>query len=203
MSTDFASLSTAEKYNKLLQVISSKRFLSMQGLGQEVPFFICPFRPAEAIEMSKLVDNLVTSLAGKNVQVLEINLYDLAVDLLKEEGDWEWLLENETTMSSDDLKEELQGILDIETVITPAITAKIQSHEHDVLILTGIGEVFPYIRSHNVLNNLQKAAKNKPTIMFFPGDFSHSLENGASLNLFSKFQDDRYYRAFDISQYEV
>lgn len=203
MSKDFAALNIADKYSRLLTIISSKRFLSMQGLGQEVPFFICPFRPAEAIEMSKLVDNLITSLAGKNIQALEINLYDLAIDLLKQEGDWEWLLENESTMSSDDLKEELQGILDIETVITPAITAQIQSQEHDVLILTGIGEVFPYIRSHNVLNNLQKAAKTKPTIMFFPGDFSHSLENGASLNLFSKFQDDRYYRAFDISLYEV
>jgi hypothetical protein len=53
-----------------------------------------------------------------------------------------------------------------------------------VLFLTGIGEVFPYIRSHNVLNNLQSTPKDKPTVMFFPGEYRHSLEQGASLELF-------------------
>ena len=57
-----------------------------------------------------------------------------------------------------------------------------------VLFITGVGEVFPYIRSHNVLNNLQKAAKEQPTIMFFPGQYSQSPEVGASLVLFNRLR---------------
>jgi hypothetical protein len=78
-----------------------------------------------------------------------------------------------------------------------------QSAAFDVMFITGVGEVFPYIRSHNVLNNLQSAAKDKPTVMFFPGKYTHSLEGGASLDLFNIHQNDKYYRAFNIYHYEI
>lgn len=203
MSTEFASLSISDKYSRLLKVTSSERFLQMQGLGKEVPFFICPFSPSQAVEMSRLVQNLVSSLAGQSIHVLEINLYDLSKELLVERGVWERVLEMETTSTKEQFKELLQGMLDPEQHLIPAISQKMESGPFDVLFLSGIGEVFPYIRSHNLLNNLQKAAKTRPSVLFFPGDYSHSLESGASLNLFSSFPDDRYYRAFDISQYEV
>ena len=86
----------------------------------------------------------------------------------------------------------------MESVITPAISARMVETDFDVLFLTGVGEVFPYIRSHNILNNLQKTTKEKPTLMFFPGVYQHSLEKGASLNLFGRVSDDKYYRAFNI-----
>jgi len=90
---------------------------------------------------------------------------------------------NNQKMSREELKEELQGILDIETVITPEIAIRMTDENHDLMLLTGIGEVFPYIRSNNILNNLQKTAKDKPTLMFFPGEYQHSLESGASLDV--------------------
>jgi hypothetical protein len=68
----------------------------------------------------------------------------------------------------------------------------------DVMFITGVGEVFPYIRSHNVLNNLQSTATDQPTVLFFPGRYIQSLESGASLDLFGRLHDDRYYRAFNI-----
>jgi hypothetical protein len=78
-----------------------------------------------------------------------------------------------------------------------------QQDDFQILFLTGIGEVYPYVRSHNVLNNLQRIAKDQPTLIFFPGRYSHSLEKGAALDLFSRLQDDRYYRAFNVYDREV
>jgi hypothetical protein len=187
-----------QAYVHLSDVVASERFLSNQGLNNEVPFHICPYDPAIQDDMNKLIKQLANYLNDANVRVLEINLYDMAIDLLKADGDWQWLIDNETTMSRDELKEELQGILDIETAITPAIAERMKNQEFDILMLTGVSEVFPYIRSHNILNNLQKRAKDKPTLMFFPGEYQHSLESGASLVLFGKLQDDKYYRAFNI-----
>ena len=89
-------------------------------------------------------------------------------------------------------------MLDIREHLIPAIAAKLDAADFDVLFLSGIGEVFPYIRSHNVLNNLQSTAKTKPTVMFFPGEYRFSLEHGASLELFGLLHDDKYYRAFNI-----
>lgn len=89
-------------------------------------------------------------------------------------------------------------MLDPEAHLVPNIATRLASATFDVLFLTGVGEVFPYIRSHNVLNNLQSTAQDKPTLMFFPGTYTHSLESGASLDLFGRLQDDKYYRAFNI-----
>ena len=192
-----------ERFHHLFSVISGKRFLQRQGLGNEVPFFICPFQIKEAVEMERLQKQLVNRLEQSGVQVLEINLYDLSIKLLKERDIWEQILNLEVSVPKDQLKELLQGVLDPEAHLIPAIAHKMAATEFDVLLLSGIGEVFPYIRSHNVLNNLQSTAKEKPTVLFFPGEYTHSLEVGASLDLFGKLHDDKYYRAFNIFHCEV
>lgn len=188
----------AESQIHLLNVVSSHRFRNNEGLNNEVPFHICPFEPEISSDMMQAVKQLNNELADRGVGVLEINLYDLVIEILKKEGDWEWLIDNEATLSRDELKEELQGILDTESVLIPAIFKKMQAASYDVIFITGVGEVFPYIRSHNILNNLQKVAKEQPTVMFFPGKYQHSLASGASLRLFDKLTDDKYYRAFNI-----
>jgi hypothetical protein len=175
----------------------------MQGLGNEVPFFICPFRVEESVEMERLQRQLINRLEHAGIRILEINLYDLSIEILRERGIWNQILEVEETVSKDQFLELLQGVLDPETHLVPAIAARLAESEFDVLFLSGVGEVFPYIRSHNVLNNLQSTAKEKPTVMFFPGAYTHSLESGASLDLFGRLHDDKYYRAFNIFHCEA
>ena len=203
MSKDIARMPMQDRLQHLYSVISGQRFLNKQGLGNEVPFFICPFKAEEAAEMERLQNQLVNRLEQGGIKVLSINLYDLAIEILKERAVWDQILELEPTISKDQLRELLQGVLDPEAHLVPAIAARLQAVELDVLFLSGVGEVFPYIRSHNVLNNLQSTAKDKPTVMFFPGSYTHSLETGASLDLFGRLHDDKYYRAFNIFHYEA
>jgi hypothetical protein len=195
--------SIQDRFQRLRAVISGQRFLKKQGLGNEIPFFICPFDPKDAVAMDRLRCQLVKSLSNDGLRILEINLYDLSVELLSKRGIWEQLVSVETSVSKGELKELLQGVLDPEAHLVPAIAERIQATEFDVLFLSGIGEVFPYIRSHNILNNLQSTAKEQPTVMFFPGGYTHSLESGASLDLFGRLRDDKYYRAFNIYDYEI
>jgi len=195
--------SIPERFDHLSRVISGQRFLKMQSLGKEVPFFICPYKPQESVEMARLQRQLVNRLEQDGVRVLEINLYDLSIEILKERGILQQVLEMESSVSKNEFKELLQGVLDPETNLVPAIAAKLSTTDFDVLFLSGIGKVFPYIRSHNVLNNLQSTAKDKPTVMFFPGAYTHSLESGASLDLFGRLHDDKYYRAFNIFHCEA
>ena len=195
--------SMQDRFNHLIKVISSQRFLLKQGLGNEIPFFICDYLPEEAVEMAKLQKQLMRKLSQLNVHVLHVDLYDLAIELLQRRGIWKDVLETETTVSKDELLELLQGVLDPETHLAPAIAEKMKESPFDVLFLTGVGEVFPYIRSHNVLNNLQRIAKDKPTLLFFPGGYTLAAETGASLDLFGRLHDDKYYRAFNIRHFEV
>ncbi|NDD64120.1 MAG: DUF1788 domain-containing protein [Acidobacteria bacterium] len=201
--TDLSGKPVQERFQHLLAVISGERFLKKQGLGNEVPFFICPFRPEETVEMERIRRQLVNRLRQSGLHIMEINLYDLSIEILKERDIWDQILELETSVSKDQLRELLQGVLDPETHLVPAIADKLERSDFDVLFLTGVGEVFPYIRSHNVLNNLQSTAKDRPTVMFFPGAYTHSIESGASLDLFGRLHDDKYYRAFNIFHCEA
>ncbi len=208
----------AVRFEHLLKVISGQRFLQMKGLNNDLPFYICEYKAAEAMDMQRMQRQLVNTLAGlhvdclqgRGVKVLEISLYDLTIDLLKaREGSdegvslWEQILAGEPEWEKEALLELLQGVLDIKEHLIPAIGERIAQADYDVLFLSGIGEVFPYIRSHNVLNNLQSTAKDKPTVMFFPGEYRHSLEQGASLELFGLLHDDKYYRAFNLFESQV
>lgn len=204
MRKDLENAPIAERFDHLDQLLGSKRFLNREGLGNEVPFFICPFDPQETLDMQKVTQQLETRLAQRGIPVLCVDLYNLAIEILQRDGDLDWLRKEEQNLSKEKLFEELSGILDVDTVIVPAIADAMQAHgDFQVLFLTGIGEVFPYIRSHVVLNNLQRVAKDQPTLLFFPGRYSHSLENGAALDLFSRLQDDRYYRAFNVYDREI
>lgn len=203
MTADIAMMPMQEKFQHLFAVISGQRFLGKQGLGNEVPFFICPFKPEEAVDMERIRRQLLNRLEQGGIRVLDINLYDLSIRLLKERDIWGQILEMEASVSKEELKELLQGVLDPEAHLVPAIAEKLASTDFDVLFLSGVGEVYPYIRSHNVLNNLQSTAKEKPTVMFFPGAYTHSLESGASLDLFGRLHDDKYYRAFNIFHCEA
>ena len=203
MNKNLQHASLSERSDHLFKLISSERFLRTEGLGNEVPFFICPYKAVDAIEMEKLEKQLVNRLSQHGVQVLQVNLYDLVHDIMEREGDWDWYGKNEPVREKEDLKTDLQSILDVENVIVPEIAQRMTAAQWDVLFINGIGEVFPYIRSHNVLNNLQKEAKDRPTVMFFPGEYTHSLEKGTSLDLFGRLRDDKYYRAFNIYECEV
>jgi hypothetical protein len=203
VTSSITSINLQASFDHLLAVLSGKRFLQKEGLGNEVPFFICPFDATISVEVARRQKQLINRLEQSGIRVLEINLYDLSIEILKERGIWEQILEIEPSVSKDELKELLQGVLDPEANLVPAMADKLKNNEFDMLFLTGVGEIFPYIRSHHVLNNLQSTAKEKPTLMFFPGTYTHSLESGASLDLFQRLHDDKYYRAFNIFHCEA
>ena len=193
-----------EQEEHLFSVLSGKRFLQMEGLGNEVPFFIFPYDPEDALQVAQAKKRIKNKLATeRGINVLEVNLYDLSVEILKERGVWERVLEMEPEQEKDDFRESLQGMLDPQLHIAPAIQFGIEDRDFDIFFLTGIGEVFPYIRSHNVLNNLQSVVTGKPMLMFFPGRYEQSETLGSSLVLFGRLKDDQYYRAKNILEQEA
>ena len=110
MTVDIARMSMQNRFQHLLAVISGEHFLNRQGLGNEVPFFICPFKPEESVEMERLRRQLVNRLEQAGVRILEINLYDLSIEILKERGIWDQIVEMEGSVSKEQLKELLQSV---------------------------------------------------------------------------------------------
>ncbi|MFA4084532.1 DUF1788 domain-containing protein [Mycobacteroides salmoniphilum] len=198
-----SSVDLSKQEEHLFAVLSGKRFLQMEGLGNEVPFFIYPYPPEDALAVAQIKKRVKNRLSQKGINVREVNLYDLSVEILKARGVWERVLAAERDQDKDDFRELLQGMLDPQLHLAPAIRSKIDDSDFDVFFLTGIGEVFPYIRSHNVLNNLQSVVTGKPMLMFFPGRYEQSDTLGSTLVLFGRLKDDQYYRAKNILEQEA
>lgn len=190
------------RFKHILEIASDQKFLKNEGIDV-VPFYISAYEPELSNDVTEDIERLKSRLDKQGIKVLEINLYDISVDILKQNGDWDWYLEKEPELDKQVFKEELQGILDVEQVLRPTIAKLIENIQHDLVFLTGIGEVFPFIRSHSILNNLQAVAKHKPTIIFYPGEYQNSLDKGATLKLFNKLGDDNYYQAFNIEDCDI
>ena len=69
-----------------------------------------------------------------------------------------------------------------------------ETHEPgDVLLLTGVGEVFPFMRIHSLLEALQPEFPDIPILVMYPGKY-----DGRFVRLFDKLEANPYYRAFNI-----
>lgn len=194
----------ADQEAHLFKVLSSERFLKMEGLGNEVAHFIYDYDPSWELDVAQAKKRIKTKLDTElGIKVYEINLYDLCVDLLKKRNVWDRVLAAEPTMDKPEFLKMLQNMLDPQMHLAPAIKELMAAESFQVLFLTGIGEVFPFVRSHTVLNNLQTVVFDKPMLMFFPGRYEVSATQGSALVLFGQIKDDSFYRAKRILDQEA
>ena len=185
--------SLEEKFEKLYQTFINENFLSMKALGGEIPFYISSYNPNQEIKVFDEVERLINRLKISGVGVYEINLFSLVIEMLKDRGILDKIIDKETDLSKEKLYKTLQGAIDTQKYLIPKIEELTTNNPSNIVFLTGIGQVYPFIRSHSILNNLQNSIKDRPTVMFFPGVY-----DGTSLSLFGKLKDDNYYRAFNL-----
>ena len=182
-----------QKFEHIFQVVSKEEFLRKESLGGEIPFFVSSYHAQYENEIKKAIRLLKNRLTTNGIAVLEINLFDLACEILEEKGGMDRMFRVEKSKGSAKFLKALQSSLNIHEVLLPRIKSMIQNSDARLYFLSGIGLVFPFIRSHSILNNLQSIATKAPTIFFYPGEY-----DGHSLKLFNLLKDDNYYRAFNL-----
>lgn len=186
------------------EVLRSRRFLNMEGLSKEVPFFIYHYPPTWALDVDAARDRVITKLrSDSGLSVVDINLYDLAVKLLTDRGVWQRILDLEPTQDKYEFRETLQGMLDPHDHLAPAIREQLAENPSDMVFLTGVGEVFPFIRTHTVLENLQSVVVGRPMLAWFPGTYEFTQSGGHQLRALNLSASDSYYRAKDILEQEA
>ena len=118
----------------------------------------------------------------------------MSMELLEEEGVLQTLLEEEKDLDQDAISSTLDSILDIKEVIIPRISSIISENNPDFVFIIGVGRVYPFIRSHGILNNIEELANNCNLILFFPGEY-----NNLQLSLFGTISDENYYRGHNLN----
>lgn len=165
-----------------------------KNLGGELPLFIQQIPVSKQSELKYQTNRLVSRLGKNNKKAIIIDLFDLSIDILNEEGVLQTLLEEEKELDPDAISSTLDSILDIKDVVIPRINDIIQEESPDFTFMTGVGRVYPFLRSHGILNNIEELANESYLILFFPGDY-----NNLQLSLFGIISDENYYRGHNLN----
>jgi hypothetical protein len=170
--------------------ISDPTFLANKGLANEVGIHVFKYAPQDELIVRDYIERLV-STPTDDYRVIERDMYKILLLILEEKRVLGTVPNLEEKKGKDYLLAQLQKIATPEAFLAKM---KYEPHERgDVLFLTGVGKVYPFMRSHKMLDSMQQAFPDIPIVMFYPGEF-----NGQSLILFDKFNDGNYYRAFNL-----
>lgn len=195
--------SPSEISERLFNILSSSRFLDMEGLGNEVPIFIQPYSVAEEERMSSLVRSLVARMNNAGITAAHVDLFELVVELLKASGRLPRIIEKEPSLTRQKMMELMSNLADPGKVVVPALAKKMEEPGVRITILTGAGHVYPFLRTHQLLENIQASMMHHPLVLFFPGEYTQTKGLGSQLRLFGTQPAKGYYRAFNLDQYRL
>ncbi|MBI3301485.1 MAG: DUF1788 domain-containing protein [Deltaproteobacteria bacterium] len=183
-----------ERLNQILPKVISDEFLRGSGIGNEIAFYIFDYPPEEELRVREhirfLLDHIPKQRPG--LQVTHINLFDFVLDYLKNRNLLDKALKMQQEKGDEALKKALAGPLH-ENKLAAVFAEVTQPDRHDLVLLSGVGSVWPLLRSHTLLNNLHPIMGRTPLVMFYPGRY-----DGQSLRLFGKLKNNNYYRAFKL-----
>ncbi|MCD7763956.1 MAG: DUF1788 domain-containing protein [Lachnospiraceae bacterium] len=188
-----------ERLDILEEKMRRESFRKNTGLGNEVGYYVFDYEPQQEL----IVRERVNELAGSNTQLkfgyqlVVYDLYELMLQLLEEEEVMDDLKELEEEEGTEYVFQSISDVLRFDDE-NSLIIHYIMEHtpKESVVFLTGVGKVFPILRSHKILNNLHQMMNHCPVVLFFPGRY-----NGDSLNIFGEAANDKnenYYRAFPL-----
>lgn len=179
-----------ERLDRLHDLIQSKDFLEGKGLSNEVNIRIFCYDAAEEMCVQHYIRQLLDD-HSLNCNLIECNLYKIFLSICDDLDITDAAPEMEESDGGDYLLEQIHFAMSEKDFID-----KMQFEPHksgDVMLLTGVGDVFPFMRVHGLLEAMQPHFSDVPILVMYPGEF-----DGHQLKLFNRLEPNDYYRAFNI-----
>ena len=188
--------SLEERLDLIQTEIKKPSFRANKGLGNEVGYYVFDYPAEEELRVREHVKYLKRKnnpdLDGFELKVYDV--YDIMLNFIESEGLLEACYEMEADDGMDYLVESVSALLEMnEDHNYFSRYIEENTPEDAVVFIVGIGKIFPFVRSHKILNNLHQVFDRVPVVLFYPGKY-----DGLSLMLFSEFKDENYYRAFEL-----
>jgi hypothetical protein len=189
------TLTLDERLNQILPRLTSRDFLDSKGLGNEIGFWIFDYPPEREMDVRGFLTGTVQPALAKQVPAIAsatVDLLQLVTELLDERKLLDKVMAMQLSKGDDSTLAALRSVLK-EDKIARKIAAQYDIPNLDLLILSGVGAVYPMLRTHTLLSALHPIMGATPLLMFFPGRY-----DGHSLRLFNTLAEDHYYRAFRL-----
>ena len=185
-----------ERLNDLQEIILEPDFTNKKGLGGEIGFYIFDYDAADELIVRQAIPDLIQYSQKRNeaLRFQVFDLYDMMIRFFEKRGYIEKNIKMEQQKTSEELFSVMRKALKIATnrdVFVQTIREELEPGA--IVFITGIGKIYPILRSHILLNNLQIVVEDQPLILFFPGTYADN-----KMQLFGEFKDDHYYRAFQL-----
>lgn len=185
-----------KRLDKILPKLQEKSFRENKGLGNEIGFHIFDYDPADEFIVREHIYFLKQKINHEDskIEIIEFDLYEIMLEILENKGYLDKVFKMEKQKGTEYCINAIKKTLRLtqkNDLVVEYIQNRIDSHH--IVFLTGVGKVWPIIRSHTVLNTLHSVVDEVPLIMFFPGVY-----DGLELRLFDEIKDDNYYRAFQL-----
>lgn len=185
-----------ERLDQIQVEINQEDFKRNRGRGNEVGYYVFDYPAPEEIKVRQYIQYLKekhnSNITGYELKVYDV--YDLMLDFIEKEGLMEACIQMEEKEGMAHLLKSIYDLLNMDK--NDNYFAKYiedNTPENAVVFITGVGKIFPFVRSHGILNKLHLVFDRVPVVLFYPGKY-----NGQTLMLFSEFKDDNYYRAFPL-----
>jgi hypothetical protein len=192
---------------RLFQLFRDPTFLSMSGQANEVPLFIQTYEQAQEDGVSRLVESLTVRLQAFGVTLQRIDLFDLVLQELEECNILADFLRDEATFEKADVLETLRNYSDPKAHLVPRLARAISADDIQLTLITGSGRIFPFLRTHTILESLQPVMVRHPVVIFFPGQYEQDRHGGSHLKLFGSIPSptivNPYYRATNLDHYRM
>ena len=189
----------SHRLNQILPRVTSSGFLSSEGIGNEIACYIFDYAAEDELQVRGHIKMMTDRLASHHgeLRVLHLDLLEVGLAYLEQRGILDKALEMQATKDDAAILRALRGPFAAEK-LRDFIAAEHKPSDHDLVLLSGVGSVWPMLRAHNLLNCLHTVMGKTPLVMFYPGTF-----DGTTLRLFgrivasaSKPGTKPYYRAF-------
>lgn len=184
------------RLNGIESVIQTSYFREKKGLGNDVGYFIFDYPPEMELvvreQLGIVVRRINESHLGFEVQM--VNLYEVILQILTDEGYLEKCFEMEEKRGFDFLSRAIAKMLKMSQPDGPIVShVRDRVSDSSIVFLTGVGSCYPILRAHNILNSMLQVFDTVPVVIFYPGIYS-----GQDLQLFGTMKDDNFYRAFQF-----
>ena len=158
-----------ERLDKIWDRISDQDFLANRGVANEVRYYVFDYEPCDEL----IIRDKIKALKKQNnpdadgFQIIEFDLYEMVISILEEKGYIDKCVKFEEQKGMEYLYTAVTKMLRLTNDDNLIVNRILENTpENAVVFLTGVGKVFPFVRSHNVLNNLHQVLDSVPVVMF-------------------------------------
>lgn len=179
-----------ERLDRVRELLKDPDFLEGNGLSNEVNIRMFCYEAKDEMSVRHFTGQIMAD-QSLLCHLIEKNLYEIFLSVCEDKRILPRMGDMEAKKGKENLQKQIEKAVSVQAYVDKICDR--EPEKGDVIILTGIGDVFPFMRIHMVLEALQPRVGRMPILVMYPGTF-----DGRHVKLFDRLPANPYYRAFNV-----